>query len=435
MLFAELSEIVRAVLCTWTAVILLIDAYVFFRYTQRERSGRRPFILVTLFLSGYILLQMQKSLICGLADMRYRGALYHWMLNIPALPVLVLLLLLSGMAFWLHYETIIWRRHHIVSMDIKEGTDALPIGLLYYWDDGVIKLCNSEMQGIIWNMYGQQPQDGQQFWRELQNGGNTGKSRLIRRGAEPIVGIGRDDIYSFRHRELMMEEEVLHELLATNVRAEYHLSQLLEEQNNKLYEMNQRLRRLGEMISEVTAERETLEAKVRIHNETGSTMLATRHYLENGDSEEKLGELLKMWDSIGMLMHSQPEEEEDDTANYLKDIREAAAAVGIQLYVEGSVDRKNKLLVRMLTAGARECLTNAYRHAQAGRLNVSVKKDPVHEDGFVIEYTNDGVLPQGPVREGGGLSSLRRTVESEGGKLEILTSPEFMLRISYPAVP
>ena len=70
-------------------------------------------------------------------------------------------------------------------------------------------------------------------------------------------------------------------------------------------------------------------------------------------------------------------------------------------------------------------LTSAVLH----ELNFEVTKAGNH----IISFTNNGKRPEGKVREGGGLTNLRREVESAGGRMEVLSEPNYMLRIILPA--
>ena len=123
----------------------------------------------------------------------------------------------------------------------------------------------------------------------------------------------------------------------------------------------------------------------------------------------------------------------EHTEDVTGDLYQAAEAIGIRLDLIGEAGTRQEQ--KLLLAGARECLTNAYRHAQATELTIRIEHTRPGEGfpgGTVISYTNDGLAPVGPVREGGGLSSLRRIVESEGAEMEIEYCPAFCLRILIP---
>ena len=49
-----------------------------------------------------------------------------------------------------------------------------------------------------------------------------------------------------------------------------------------------------------------------------------------------------------------------------------------------------------------------------------------------LTITNDGNAPEKPIREGGGLTSLRHRVEQMQGKMELESRPYFALTITIP---
>ena len=71
-------------------------------------------------------------------------------------------------------------------------------------------------------------------------------------------------------------------------------------------------------------------------------------------------------------------------------------------------------------------MTNTVRHAKGTRLFVLLERTGTL---WTIRCTNNGAAPSGPIREGGGLSSLRRQVEREGGTMTVESTPRFVLTI------
>ena len=49
-----------------------------------------------------------------------------------------------------------------------------------------------------------------------------------------------------------------------------------------------------------------------------------------------------------------------------------------------------------------------------------------------LELRNNGEQPAEPIRESGGLGSLRTLVEKEGGSMKISVYPDFILSIFFP---
>jgi signal transduction histidine kinase len=83
----------------------------------------------------------------------------------------------------------------------------------------------------------------------------------------------------------------------------------------------------------------------------------------------------------------------------------------------------------MFVLAAAEALTNAISHAEARTLYIQFSQT---YECYTARYTNDGTVPKSVViKEGGGLSSLRKKIENEGGIMTVTGSPRFVLTISF----
>ena len=107
-------------------------------------------------------------------------------------------------------------------------------------------------------------------------------------------------------------------------------------------------------------------------------------------------------------------------------LKKAAAATGITLALTGEIPEDPKVCQLFLQAAA-ESLTNAISHAKAKTLYVDFSEDPY---AYFVTIYNDGLLPTGPIREGGGLSALRKNAERIGGQMEIRSVPQFILTVT-----
>lgn len=72
--------------------------------------------------------------------------------------------------------------------------------------------------------------------------------------------------------------------------------------------MNVRLRKYGETVTEVTKERETLAARVKVHDGMGSLILKTKRALLQGEGDKEA--LIREWNGVVSFVSS-PETEED----------------------------------------------------------------------------------------------------------------------------
>ncbi len=112
-------------------------------------------------------------------------------------------------------------------------------------------------------------------------------------------------------------------------------------------------------------------------------------------------------------------------------------AVQCSLSTEGDLDNLREDVNITAYRFVQECLTNVARHANAGRVNVLLRRSEFagHESRLemVVEDNGKGVDPAVP-RTGLGLIGLRERVEALGGRFEIEGKPGAGMRI-FAAIP
>ncbi len=181
---------------------------------------------------------------------------------------------------------------------------------------------------------------------------------------------------------------------------------------------------MGENVDEYTRTKERLETKVRIHNEIGQALLTTRRTLNSDDGDLKA--VLDIWNrNISVLrMQSEP----NNNADYVGELIKAAKSANVEVQIDGQLP-EDKDIQQLIVASATEALTNAIRHADAGKLIVEIDSTKKY---YITCISNDGKIPDGPVTEGGGLGSLRRRMEKIGGTMSVSWEPQFVLTIKIP---
>ena len=80
----------------------------------------------------------------------------------------------------------------------------------------------------------------------------------------------------------------------------------------------------------------------------------------------------------------------------------------------------------ILADAIRECAANTVKHARGDSLTVEISGG---EGSQVIFITNSGEPPAAPIAESGGLLSLRRRIEEQGGRISVQSLPFFSLTI------
>lgn len=301
---------------------------------------------------------------------------------------------------------------------VKEAFDNLPSGICFFDKNGVLVLCNRKMYNLILEFTGKDPQSLKELWELLET-----SAAAIQK--EPSVYLAEDGtVWSFVREQIAMRGgEIYTQITASDVTGLYQKTKALEQKNLALAEYGQRLRCLSADILSVTREEEILKMKMRIHDDIGRSVIATRLFLQENRPVEELD--LTVWkNAVQLLKH---ETKETDETNARRNLESAGHGIGIRLYMNGVLPENR--VTDILTSAIRECMTNAVRHADAKELYVRLENDG---ERITAVITNDGKVPVGEIVPGGGLTSLRFRVESRGGTMQINSLPQFKLVVSVP---
>ncbi|MBE6015362.1 MAG: hypothetical protein E7241_08395 [Lachnospiraceae bacterium] len=343
--------------------------------------------------------------------------------NLPLLSIIIgTALSLMIMAYLLSRSAYL-AKNSIFAGSIKRSLDTLPSGICFYYDNGLIKLINSTMLDILEKgMGGVTPKNGNKLKDELIIG-KAGPEPLSL-GKFPVYKLSDGRLFAFTFSDIEVEGNMAHEIIAVDVSEIYSINMKIEEENAARAEANKKLRNLDETITNVTIQREELEAKIRIHDNLGQAGLMARRCLEKGYNETEKANLLALWrDNINFLKA----EKAPDSARVTKISRiiKTAEDVGVILEIEGELpegEAENNILADAM----HECLTNTIRHGGGDRMKVIIAGDR-RRVRFVI--TNNGTPPKEEIKETGGLGNLRREVEGAKGSMKIISSPGFKLII------
>ena len=336
-------------------------------------------------------------------------------------PVWITALLLLAILAYMVYLLIAEHRRRkgtITRFSIKEGLDSLSSGLCFYEPNGRIILVNSSMCELCHQLVGRDLQNAALFWQLLQDG--TVKEGVLRlgEGQQPTFRLPDGTVWSFAREQLGN----ICQLTAADTTQIQALTARLEEENKHLEVFNQRLRDYGENADALTRAKERLEIKMKVHGMLGQALLATRRYLQDENVDPNAA--ISLWQHSVAVLHKEAVQE---TVQPLEALKKAAAATGISLQLKGQIPEDGKVRQLFLRAAA-ESLTNAISHAKAKTLYVDFARD---EYGPRVTIYNDGLLPVGPITEGGGLSALRKEAERIGGQMHIASNPQFILTISF----
>lgn len=344
-------------------------------------------------------------------------AVTKWASELPIWISVLLLVAIFGYMVFLLVRERLYRKSTITRFSIKEGLDSLSSGLCFYEPSGRIILSNNCMQELSHKLVGRDLQNAALFWELLQKGEAGADAVCLSQGDTPSFRLPDGTVWSFAWEQL----DGICQLTAADTTQIHELTTRLEQENQQMEQFNQRLRDYGEKADALTRAKERLEIKVKVHGMLGQALLATRRCLQ--DEGISTDEAMSLWHHSVAVLHKEAVQE---TEKPLEALKKAAAATGITLELKGEIPEEAKVRQLFLQAAA-ESLTNAISHAKAKTLYVDFEEDPY---AYFVTIYNDGLLPTGPIREGGGLSALRKNAERIGGQMEVKSVPQFILTVT-----
>lgn len=386
-----------------------------------HRKGLLSKCLVVLdaVVSGCLLLLYTTEATAALKDL-VLPPVVDWLCQQSILIPLVIFLLVFSYDLYLILELRQFRRNTITRSSIKDGIDKISSGLCFYQNGGRIILVNHRMNELCFAIVGRDLQNAELFWHILSGGETKQDVERLSFGDHPSFRLADGTVWSFSHEKL----HDIHQLSAADTTQIQAVTDELKEKNIALAALNFRLRKHGENVDELTRSKERLETKARIHSELGQALLSTRRYLLDEDGEQNVP--LDLWQrNIAMLRKEAVLKEEEQPLEMLSRI---AVSTGIAIQIDGEFPQ-SVYVQKLFVQAAAETLTNAISHARAKTLYIKLDET---EHTYAVCFQNDGKQPDGEITEGGGLSSLRRKIEQEGGEMQVHDSPVFSLTITLP---
>lgn len=334
---------------------------------------------------------------------------------------------------------------------VKEGFDNLPSAICFADRSGMVVLCNRLMDSLCHRLTGADLQHISELRNALENpagGAETedGQARIYRFHSEggkedsagkgdPACDGGHDTFWQFTETQITDADGRQYTQMQAIDVTQLHLKTMeLKEENRLLDEANIRAMKLYGDIDRIVREKETLAMKMRVHDEMGMCLLATRNLLTKESTLEEYLQGARRWQKTleEILAADRTTGKEGictvDPARALDELLEAAGKMGLAIELKGDLPESERKAYMMVVA-MRECTTNALRHAGASQMTV----DLTHAAGSdTLTITNDGRPPKGEIIEGGGLSGLRRSIENMGGIMKTEGRPRFKLTVILP---
>lgn len=315
------------------------------------------------------------------------------------------------------------RRNCLRENAIQESLDNLPSGIVFFDGNGMPKLMNRRMHQICMNLAGRDIQNITELEEALSK---PLKEQVFFDDDLKVYGFSDGSVWKFSEKEIITTGgDRFSQVLASEVSELYQSKVLLKRENQKLQEMAAAMKELSKNVVTLTREEETLSMKMRVHDNLGYSVLAAQRMLMR-ESEEDRDIFLSQWKQTLDLLNKDNESVEDEQLH--RQVQDRAKFLGVKIIYTGEKIWESHIF-RLLDIILLEALSNCVRHAGASELYVKFGSAE-HEWGVVI--TDNGQKPEKNIKEGGGLSGIRKRVEQCGGTLRICSDPIFSITVKIP---
>lgn len=314
-------------------------------------------------------------------------------------------------------------RNYLRENAIQESLDNLPSGIVFFDGNGMPKLMNRRMHQICMNLAGRDIQNITELEEALSK---PLKEQVFFDDDLKVYGFSDGSVWKFSEKEIITTGgDRFSQVLASEVSELYQSKVLLKRENQKLQEMSAAMKELSKNVVTLTREEETLSMKMRVHDNLGYSVLAAQRMLMR-ESEEDRDIFLSQWKQTLDLLNKDNASVEDEQLH--RQVQDRAKFLGVKIIYTGEKIWESHIF-RLLDIILLEALSNCVRHAGASELYVKFGSAE-HEWGVVI--TDNGQKPEKNIKEGGGLSGIRKKVEQCGGTLRICSDPIFSITVKIP---
>ena len=324
---------------------------------------------------------------------------------------------------------------------IREAVDYLPGGICFSTPSGRTVLSNYKINNLSYQLTGRTVINALTLWDELQRlDAANGCVKLY----EPWIDnakSGEDEvnrlvflfpdrsIWLFRKEELSEQAPHYIQLEVTDITELYRYSKELYDNNQRLAEQSKRQQDLLDNIVEINREAEILAMKMKIHDELGQSILATKQHLSGGTLPEYSSYLNDMWNDTIRRLSDFTRFDSGETVSPEIELRKAADMIGCHINIEGDKPKRRRATL-LFYAMVREALTNAVRHSNATMLDVIITPEA---RGYCVVISDNGSTQVSSVSEGNGLGNLRNRLEQEGATLKVVCADGVTLVAKFPA--
>lgn len=305
------------------------------------------------------------------------------------------------------------RNGYFTSKLIRNAIDTYPGGICFAALDGRPILVNRKMNEICYELTGATITNAKSMWQELMQQSIHQEPETADAANSILCRLNHKAVWQFQKKLLEIDNSKVVQFEASDITELYEYQNRLMENNLHVSNFHSRQRELIRNIVQNNLDKELLSAKMRIHDNFGRLLIMTKNVLSEEASEPNHRNLFAAWENIITDMENASISVDARETFPQDELIQVAELIGCRVVFTGKQPSARKALL-LLYAAIREALTNAVRHAGADVLTVAITDGGMN---YQIRISSNGRPASSPIREGGGLTSLRKRLEQEGATL------------------
>lgn len=389
--------------------------------TREKRGGKALLLSLTGFLITFLLFVILMD--AGHAAVTLSSRYLPMERALFALPWLIYVLaelILAGLLLCMELDRRRYRKTHLTSDVIRQTVNFLPEGIAISDEGGTVRLSNLKMDTPCRELAGEVLSDAKRFTDRLSD------MRMDQN--EQLLASTKDGkVWLFEDEALTLDKQEYRQLTARDVTERVRIIEELREKNERLRDIQRRMRAVSELSGDMFAAEEQAKARATLHNQLGQVLLMGRHYLSHPESTDpKLVYLATR--QMNRFLLGEAEEPRAEEQDELSEAVRMAKSIGVTVQINGEAPREAQIR-GIIAQTITECAANTVKHAEGDALSVELMDNG---KSVLLSITNNGRPPKGEIAESGGLLALRRKVEDAGGRMRIESDPVFLLQLKIP---
>lgn len=421
--FIELSAAGYIAFAVCMIILTVFAAFILVEVSVRHIGRKYLFCGAVIMAAVLILFQLIDDAFISVSPEIKTAILSYNPIGTLPYAVLAAILLMLAAVEAIFFAAVMRRKKNMLTVSaVKESLDTLPDGVCFFAADGQPLLVNTQMNQISSELFGSKLLNAKRFRQQLSCETAGSGANIIRKSPTVMAETADGRVWDFHDSTMNVGKSTVYELIAYDVTEQYKLSRELKQRNERLNRVNEHLRLFSREMVTFTAEKELLEAKIKVHDSLGQCLLACRAYLFQKGEEHSRNDLLLLWRYVISVMKNEALPSDEWSL-----LEKSANMLGVSIELTGEFPDNLKQRTAIVTA-IRECLTNTASHARGDKLYVNIESTA---DGVIAQMTNNGAQPNDKVEEKGGLKNLRQIVERAGGIMTIRIAPRFLLQIEF----